>query len=98
MEPAVPGALGAKPAPPAVAITTAAQSALVFSVSIQTGDFVRRPFVRGNSKLPTRPLAHIDELAALAAKRAVGIAGILGLFVARWALHGNTSPSKRKMC
>src|SRR6185295_14692377 len=86
--PAVPGALGKKPAPPAVAMAIASQSLFVFEIAIRSVDFFRRPFVRWNPKLTAGPLAQIDEFAAFAAEGPIRIAGELGFFVASWTFHG----------
>src|SRR6185436_2224023 len=87
-EPAVPGALGAKPAPPAVAIAIATQSLLVFEMAIGVVDFLWRPFVGGYAILAAGPSTQVDQLAALATERAVGIVSILGFLVAGRAFHG----------
>src|SRR5215472_2485015 len=87
MEPAVPGALGAKPAPPAVAIAIAARSVLVFTISIRAVDFFRRLFFRGNAEFAAGPFAEIDQLAAFTAKRTVRIAREFGFFFAGRTFH-----------
>jgi hypothetical protein len=51
-------------------------------------DFLRGTFVCRNSILSSRPLAQIDQLASLAAKRAIGVPGVFSFFLARWTLHG----------
>jgi hypothetical protein len=65
----------------------AAQSVLVFTISIGTVDFFRRPFFCWNSILAAGPLSKIDQFAALAAKRAVRVAGIFGFFAAGRTFH-----------
>src|SRR5262245_35747783 len=85
IEPAVPGALGAKPAPPAVASATAVQSTkasdsvFVFDMSIGFGDFCRRDAI-----IFAGPPSQINQLAAFAAK---GTVFVDGLFVTSRALH-----------
>src|SRR2546425_7015471 len=96
IDPAVPGAFGANPAPPAVATTIAIQSVarngslFVFRMSIGSVNFLWRAFVGRNAKLPARPFAEIDQFATLAAERAVRIAGLFDFFFASWAFHGRS--------
>jgi hypothetical protein len=88
IEPAVPGATGENPAPPAVAIAMAAQSLLVFTIAIRSVDFLRRAFVGRNAKFAPSPSTQVDQLATLAAERPVRVTGILGFFVTRGTFHG----------
>src|SRR6266536_6006587 len=62
-------------------------SFVLFTFSVRSVVSLRGTFGRGNSMLSSRPFAQIDQLASLAAKRAIGVAGILGFFLTRWALH-----------
>src|SRR5215469_3661339 len=87
MEPAVPGALGEKPAPPAVAMTIATQSVLVFTISIGMVDFFRRPFFRGKSIFAAGPFTEVDQLAAFTAERTVRVGGVFGFFFAGGTFH-----------
>jgi len=50
-------------------------------------DFFGRSFFGRYSILSARPLTEIDQFAALAAKRPVGIACIFGFLLASWAFH-----------
>src|SRR2546426_11314922 len=92
-EPAVPSALGANPAPPAVAIAIAIQSValngslFVFTIPIRLVDFFRRSFLGGQAKFFAGPFAEIDQLTTFAAKRAVWIVFILDFFFAGRAFH-----------
>src|SRR5436190_16341886 len=92
-DPAVPGALGAKPAPRAVANAIATPSVtpiaslFVFTISIGSMDFFRRFFVRGNAIFPAGPFAEIEQLTTLTAKRAVGIVVVFDFLLARRAFH-----------
>src|SRR5262245_54167305 len=88
IEPAVPGAKGANPAPPAVATTTATQSVFVFTISVGSVNFFGRPFLGGYPIVAAGPFAQIDQLATFTAKRPVRIAGVFGFFVTRRAFHG----------
>ena len=83
----MPGATGEKPAPPAVAITMAAQSVLFFTISIRAVNFFRRFFFCGKAKFATGPFAEVDELAAFTAKWTERIAGVFGFFCAGRTLH-----------
>src|SRR5581483_9981321 len=86
-DPAVPGAFGAKPAPPAVAIMTATQSAgaqsfLVFTISIGSVHFFGWFFVGRNAEIAARPFTEVDKFTALAAERTKTVAGIFRFFFA----------------
>jgi len=56
-------------------------------MSIGFVDFFGGAFVGGDAIFPASPLAEIEQLAALTAKRAVWIAGIFGFFVASRTFH-----------
>src|SRR5437879_13905132 len=92
-EPAVPGAFGTKPAPAAVATAIASQSAepvaslFVFTISIGSVNFFGRPLGRGNGIFPSSPPAESHQLAAPAARRPLGVAGICRLLLARPTLQ-----------
>ena len=93
MEPAVPGAIGMKPAPAAVATTIASQSAeligslFVFTISVGLVNFFRGTLGCRDAIFAAGPPAKVNQLAALAAKRPVRVAGILDFFFAGWAFH-----------
>jgi hypothetical protein len=65
----------------------AAQSVFVFTIAIGLVNFLGRSLIGGKAVLAAGPFAQIDQFAALAAKRAVRIASVLGLFLASGALH-----------
>src|SRR5262249_34102065 len=96
-EPAVPGAFGAKPAPPAVAITIAIQSAarigslFVFTLPIGSVNFFRRTFFCRHTISLTGPFAQVDQFTAFTAEWTIRIACVFDFFFARWALHGRVS-------
>lgn len=91
-EPAVPGAFGIKPAPPAVAMTMAIQSVVVFfTIAVGPVDFFGRALLCGNSIVSSGPLAQIDQFTAFTAKRAIRISAVLGLLVASRTLHDSVS-------
>jgi len=50
-------------------------------------DFFGGPFLGGNAIFLASPLAEVEKLAALAAKRTVGIACVLGFLLASRAFH-----------
>src|ERR1051325_11654944 len=96
-EPAVPGAFGANPTPPAVAMAIASQSVFVFTMSIGAVDFFRRPFFRVEAEFLAGPFAEIDQFATLAAKWAVWIVLEFDFLFTSWAFHGialKNSPPK----
>ena len=85
-----------KPAPAAVATAIASQSAelsgslFVFTISVGLVNFFRGTLGCRDAIFPAGPSAEVNQLAALAAKRPVGIAGIFGLFPANQTLQWRT--------
>src|ERR1051326_8805112 len=95
--PAVPGAFGANPAPPAVAMTIAihsvapAGSLFVFTIPIGSVNFFSMPFFGGNAVFSAGPFAEVDQLTSLTAKRAIRIDRVFNFFSASWTLHWRRS-------
>src|SRR5262245_39628900 len=90
--PAVPGAFGMKPAPPAEAIPIAIQSSgvsgpLVFATSIETVKLFGRFFFGGYAVLFACPVAKVDEFATFTAERTIRISFELDFFVTNRTLH-----------
>src|SRR5437773_10905999 len=98
MAPAVPGAFGANPAPPAVAMTIAIQSVapagslFVFTIPIAV-NFFRRPFFGGNAVFFAGPFSEVDQLTSLTAKRAIRIGRVFNFFFASDIFHSDGSVS-----
>src|SRR5437879_5567966 len=82
-----------KPAPAAVATAIASQSAelsgslFVFTISVGLVNFFRGTLGCRDAIFPAGPSAEVNQLAALAAKRPVRVAGILGFFLAGRTFH-----------
>jgi len=60
-------------------------------------DFFGRPLVCWNAIFSSCPFAQIEQLTAIAAKRAVGIAAVFGFFFASRTLHGLCNPCNPRL-
>src|SRR5262245_29642396 len=86
--PAVPGALGTNPAPPADARATASRSrkeagtlvVVVFAISIGSMGFFRWLFPRWNAITFAGPVAEIEKFTSVAAERPVRISFVCCFF------------------